>query len=226
MSLAALATRRRCNIFLRGLLMSRFRVTIRSAMTLVLFAGVGFAALRDPSVWWVGGVLACLIGLLLTACVGAMYRTGRERAFWLGIFVFGGGYLLLNHVLQSDPTGNPQAITDRILKMVPLDRSVPAEAATVLAEMNGEFRPASVLQIDRTKGAYLVNYDGWTADHNAWLSLAQVRLQGGHEHHSVCHLLVVILIALIGSVVAVAFYDSRERRRDEWPSQARGGNRE
>jgi hypothetical protein len=45
-------------------------------MALVVFAGAGFAALRDPSVWWVGVVLAGLIGLLLTACVGAMYRTG------------------------------------------------------------------------------------------------------------------------------------------------------
>jgi hypothetical protein len=37
--------------------MNRFRVTIRSAMALVLLAGFGFAALRDPSMWWVGGVL-------------------------------------------------------------------------------------------------------------------------------------------------------------------------
>jgi len=36
----------------------------------------------------------------------------------------------------------------------------------------------------------------------------------------------MILVALIGSVVAVAFYDSRERRRGEQPSQALGGNRE
>jgi hypothetical protein len=34
-------------------------------------------------------MVACLIGLLLTARVGAMYHTGRERAFWLGIVVFG-----------------------------------------------------------------------------------------------------------------------------------------
>jgi hypothetical protein len=66
-------------------------MTIRLAMALVLFAGVALAALRDSSVWWVGGLVAGLIGLILTACVGAMYRTGRERAFWLGIVVFGGG---------------------------------------------------------------------------------------------------------------------------------------
>jgi hypothetical protein len=137
--------------------MNRFRMTIRSAMALVLLAGVGFAALRDPSMWWVGGVLACLIGLLLTACVGAMYRTGRERAFWLGIVVFGGGYLLLVSVLSRDDTGNPVAVIDRILDMMALDRSVPTDAATVLAEINGKFRRGSVVQIDRDKGAYRVN---------------------------------------------------------------------
>jgi hypothetical protein len=206
--------------------MNRFRVSIRSAMALVLFAGVGFAALRDPSVWWVGVVLACLIGLLLIACVGAMYRTGRERAYWLGIVVFGGGYLLLAHVLRSsDDTGNPIAVTDRILDMVALDRSAPAVGARVLAGMKGEFRPATILQIDRESG-YLVNYDGWTAYHNAWLSPAQIKLQGGGEYHAVGNKLVVILVAMIGSVVAVAFYDSRERRRGERQSQALDGNRE
>jgi hypothetical protein len=206
--------------------MKRFRVTIRSAMALVLFAGVGLAALRDPSVWWVGGVVACLIGLLLTACVGAVYRTGRERAFWLGIVVFGGGYLLLAHVLSADVTGNPVAVTDRVLDMVALGRSVPAVGAKVLADMNGEFRSASVLKIDRTKGANFVNYDGYSDYHNAWLSPAQIKLKSDNDYHTVGHLLVVFLFAMIGSVVAVAFYDSRERQRGERPSQALDGNRE
>jgi hypothetical protein len=82
-------------------------------------------------------------------------------------------------------------------------------------EMNGEFRRASVLQIDRAKGAYFVNYDSGTGDHNAWLRPAQIRLQGGGEYHAVGNKLVMILVATIGSVVAVAFYDSGERRRAE-----------
>jgi hypothetical protein len=207
--------------------MNHFRVTIRSAMALVLLAGFGFAALRDPSMWWVGGVLICLIGLLLTACVGAIYRTGRERAFWLGIVVFGGGYLLLIEVLSRDGTGNPVAFINRVLDTRALDpRSAPGAGAKVLAEMNGAFWPASVLQIDRTKGAYFVNYDGLTAISNAWLSPAQIKLPNDGDYSAVGNKLVMILVALIGSVVAVAFYDSRERRRGERPSEALGGNRE
>jgi hypothetical protein len=53
-----------------------------------------------------------------------------------------------------------------------------------------------------------------------------MRLQGGGEYHAVGNKLVMILVAMIGSVVAVAFYDSRERRRGERPSQALGANRE
>jgi hypothetical protein len=207
--------------------MNRFRVTIRSVMALVLLAGFGFAALRDPSMWWVGGVLACLIGLLLTACVGAIYRTGRERAFWLGIVVFGGGYLLLVEVLSRDGTGNPVAFINRVLDTRALDpRSAPEAGAKVLAELNGQFWPASVLQIDRTKGAYFVNYDGLAAISNAWLSPAQIKLRDDGDYSAVGNKLVMILVALIGSVVAVAFHDSRERRLGERPSQGLGGNRE
>ncbi len=162
--------------------MNRLRMTIRSVMALVLLAGVGFAALRDPSMWWVGGVLGCLIGLLLTACVGAIYRTGRERAFWLGIVVFGGGYLLLIEVLSRDGTGNPVAFINRVLD--------------------------------------------WADHRNVWLRPAQITGTIDGDYSAVGNKLVMILVALIGSVVAVAFYDPRERRRGEPPSEALGGNRE
>jgi hypothetical protein len=207
--------------------MNRFRMTIRLAMALVLFAGVALAALRDPSVWWVGGLVACLIGLLLTACVGAMYRTGRARAFWLGIVVFGGGYLLLSRVLSTDATGNPVALTNRALDTLVLNlRSAPPVGAKIFAEMDGNFLVAAVLQIDRAKGAFFVHYDGWTDAYNAWLSRAQISFESGDDYHAVGNLLVVILLAMTGSVVAVAFYDTRERRRGERPNQALGGNRE
>ena len=214
-------------LYLRRLPMNRFRMTIRLAMALVLFAGVAFAALRDSSVWWVGSLVACLIGLLLTACIGALYRTGRERAFWLGIIIFGGGYLLLSRVLSTDATGNPVAITNRALDTLALNlRSAPPVGAKIYAEMNGNFMLASLLQIDRAKGAYFVHYDGWTDAHNAWLSRAQISHESGDDYHAVGNLLVVILLAMTGPVVAVAFYDTRELRRDERPSQGLGGNRE
>ena len=65
------------------------------------------------------------------------------------------------------------------------------------------------------------------ADHrNVWLSPEQITGTIDGDYSAVGNKLVMILVALIGSVVAVAFYDSRERRRGERPSEALGGNRE
>ena len=111
-----------------------------------------------------------------------MYRTGRERAFWLGIVVFGGGYLLLAQILSSDGTGNPVAIINRVLD--------------------------------------------WADHRNVWLSPAQITGSIDGDYSAVGNKLVMILVAMIGSVVSVAFYDSSERRRGERPSEALRGNRE
>jgi hypothetical protein len=60
-------------------------------------------------------------------------------------------------------------------------RSTPTAGVKVLADTNGELRPASVLQVDRTKGAYYVRFDGWADDFNAWLNAAQVKLRSGDD---------------------------------------------
>ena len=66
----------------------------------------------------------------------------------------------------------------------------------------------------------------WTDDPNVLLGPAQIPRRNNGDYSAVGNKLVMILVALIGSVVAVAFYDSRERRRGERPSEALGGNRE
>ena len=57
-------------------------------------------------------------------------------------------------------------------------------------------------------------------------SVAQINFESGDDYHAVGNLLVVILLAMTGPVVTVAFCHTRERRRDERPSQGLGGNRE
>ncbi len=193
--------------------MGRFRIA--TAMGSVLLIGVGFAALRDPSDWWVGALLAFLIALLLTACLGVVYRTGRQRALWLGILVFGGGYLVLSRFVFTEAAISPVALTNWGLDSLALNRrSGPrAEGEKVLAEMKqGEFVPASVVQIDHANHRYFVKYDGWTDYHNAWVVQAQLKVQNADAYHGAGNLLVALLVALAGSVVAVAFHDSHERR--------------
>ncbi len=55
----------------------------------------------------------------------------------------------------------------------------------------------------------------WADDSNVLLSPAQIPRRTNGDYSAIGNKLMMILVALIGSVVAVAFYDSRERRRGE-----------
>jgi hypothetical protein len=206
--------------------MGRFRVTITALMGLVLFVGVAFAALRDASEWWAGALLVLTIGLLLTACLGVVYRTGGDRAFWLGMLVFGGGYLLLGRFVFTDPDVGAVALTNRTLDALALNRrSALAAGEKVLADMGGKMLPASVVQIDSDNSKYLVRYEGWSDYHNSWVGLAGIKAQHTEVYHAVGNLVVLLLFALAGSVTAVAFHASRERRRGpaSEPAAVHGG---
>jgi hypothetical protein len=199
--------------------MGRFRFRITALMGLVLFVGVAFAALRDASEWWAGALLVVTIGLLLTACLGVVYRTGGDRAFWLGMLVFGGGYLLLSRFVFTDATTSPLALTNRGIDALRWNlRSTPQAAGEkVLADMRGKMLPASVVQIDNRNSKFLVHYEGWSDYHDAWVGRMGIKVQDAEVYHGVGNLLVVLLFALTGSVVAVAFHASRARRRDAGP---------
>jgi hypothetical protein len=199
--------------------MGRLRFRITALMGLVLFIGVAFAALRDASEGWVGVLLAVTIGLLLTACLGVVYRTGGDRAFWLGMLVFGGGYLLLSRFVFTDGATSPIALTNRGIDALRWNlRSTPQAAGQkVLADMGGRMLPASVVQMDNRNNKYLVHYEGWSDYHDAWVGRMGIQVQNAAVDHGVGNLLVVLLFALTGSVVAVAFHASRERRRDAGP---------
>jgi len=55
----------------------------------VLVLALGFAALRNPLAFWAGFVPFAAQGLVCVAVVGAVCRTGPERAWWLGFALCG-----------------------------------------------------------------------------------------------------------------------------------------
>jgi hypothetical protein len=63
--------------------MRHFRFSITGLMGLVLVAAVGLAALRNASETRSGGMLLLTCGILALAVVGALYRDGAQRAWWL-----------------------------------------------------------------------------------------------------------------------------------------------
>jgi hypothetical protein len=75
--------------------MSGLRFSIANLLAAVAIVAIGLAALNSPTNV-VGGVLGfATIGLVLAAVLGAVYRTGEVRAFWLGVALFGGSYFVI-----------------------------------------------------------------------------------------------------------------------------------
>ena len=68
------------------------RLSIAGLMTIVLIFALGLVALRSESATWAGGVYLLTFAVLLLGIVGAVCRTGSERAWWLGFALFGIGY--------------------------------------------------------------------------------------------------------------------------------------
>jgi hypothetical protein len=73
--------------------MRSIRFSIAWLMIVVLILALGLAALRNPTELWSGSLALVTKALLCLAVVGAVCRTGRERAWWLGVAVFGWAYL-------------------------------------------------------------------------------------------------------------------------------------
>ena len=74
--------------------MTRPRLTIAQLMTLILFVGFGFAALRNANQFWASATQTLAIILILAAPLGAFARKGKARMTWAGFAVFGWAYLL------------------------------------------------------------------------------------------------------------------------------------
>jgi hypothetical protein len=96
--------------------MPKLRFSIAGLMGIVLVAAVGLAALVSPSPAWAGAIFLVTCVVLGLAIVGAIYRRGASRAFWVGVCVFGWGYLALltlvanygGGILPSPPSPAPQ----------------------------------------------------------------------------------------------------------------------
>jgi hypothetical protein len=103
--------------------MRRIRFTIASLLIAVLFAGFGFAALREANEIWDSGIFSITLGMLLISFLLAFHRTEKRRAFWLGFALFGWTYLGLSLV----PSIQSRLITTKSLALLDskVQRSIP-----------------------------------------------------------------------------------------------------
>ncbi|MHB1560757.1 MAG: hypothetical protein ACYC61_25160, partial [Isosphaeraceae bacterium] len=70
------------------------RLSIIGMMRLVILAAVGLTALRGANKVWAGVMLTLALGMTGIALLGAIFRHGRARAWWVGFSLFCGGYLV------------------------------------------------------------------------------------------------------------------------------------
>jgi hypothetical protein len=94
--------------------MRRFRFRLGTLLIAIIVLGVGFAALRESNDTWDCGVFNLTLGILLVSTLLAIHRSGKKRAFWLGLGLFGWAYLGLTLV----PSLESRLITTKLLAYV------------------------------------------------------------------------------------------------------------
>jgi hypothetical protein len=114
--------------------MRHIRFSIAGLMGIVLVASVGLAAWRNANETWAGAMGLLTLGILALAVVGAIYREGARRAWWLGFSVFGWGYMaLLTCCYESAWTMRPTTVVLQLVE--PWMMSLPQPA--IIGGMGG-----------------------------------------------------------------------------------------
>jgi hypothetical protein len=98
--------------------MRRFRFSIASLLVLILVTGLGLAALRSPSWLWAGVMINLDLAVLTIAVLGAIYRRGTKRAYWLGLALGGWIYFSLGFCPWLTTELGPQLLTTALLDIL------------------------------------------------------------------------------------------------------------
>jgi hypothetical protein len=103
--------------------MARLQVTLAQLMALVLFLGLGFAALRNANGLWASLSYTVAIVMISAAPLGAAARRGIGRLRWAGFAIFGWIYVLIAQL----PYMEAQVDRDRLQKpLLPIEWAIDA----------------------------------------------------------------------------------------------------
>lgn len=111
--------------------MRRPKFTIASLLGIVLFLGIGLAALRAANDAWDSGVFGVTLSMLLISVLLVIHRTEARRAYWIGFALFGWSYLVLSMVTSIEA----RLPTSKALSY--LDSKVPGRMITITGVLNG-----------------------------------------------------------------------------------------
>ena len=102
------------------------RLTLSGMLGIVALLALGLGAMRSASVYWVSAVSWVLLVWLCAGLLGAIFRHGTARVFWIGFAVFGWVYLLIVHTAMMNTTYSAELSTgvhQLIEALFPLDHA-------------------------------------------------------------------------------------------------------
>jgi hypothetical protein len=191
------------------------RITIARLLLIIVYFGVGFAALRSPSWIWSSTIFSAMVGLLAASTLTAIYRLGPRRAFWTGFALFGWLYLGLSSCLRTGSDLSPLIVTSALM-----DFAYPA-ISDVAGGAGGMFVPGmGAPGMAGMRGAVVVSGSGPTTE-GIWAYWSQPS-QGAFPFHwavpepfrVICHGLLTPIVALVGGFIAIRLHrtsgDSRQ----------------
>jgi MFS family permease len=165
--------------------MNRFRFSLSAMLLVIACFAVTCASLRFASGLLASIAFTSAVAALLFAVLGAVFRGGPERAFWIGFAVFGGGYLVFAFAPWFHGDTSPQApmlLTSRLLALVHPPLQHPESPASGMSRGTNPSLAQSTWRQVYPAGPMLVP---------AWEHFAQV----GHS-------LLTLLAALVGGAIA------------------------
>ncbi|HJT32767.1 MAG TPA: hypothetical protein VJ783_12060, partial [Pirellulales bacterium] len=93
------------------------RFSLTGLFGATLFAACVAATLRYATRLWADTLFTLVLITVAVAALGALYRKGAARAFWLGALVGSGGYLFLAYGPWIGETVRPHLVTTPLLSM-------------------------------------------------------------------------------------------------------------
>jgi hypothetical protein len=194
--------------------------SIRTLMAFVLVSAFGLAALRNANALWATVMTMVALAFVCVAALWAIFRRGRERAWWLGFALLGGVYLSVSLSPLRYRLGTSRLLeyvhakaADTSIATFEISRLQQKSVLFRIVTTDGEVSERTVANsgYDSTPGKDLLVS---VAPPNRWRSM----LPGAANFDAfqrVGHDLFALLAGLVGGTVATWFHARRKYRRSD-----------